>query len=80
MKISPEGKVLGQVSLPTRNISCCAFAGTTLWITTAEEDDPEANPESAKYGGALYKVDVGVEGVAKNKFKMGENVRKSLGL
>lgn len=80
MKISPEGKVLGQVTLPTRNVSCCAFAGTTLWITTAEEDDPEANPKSAKYGGALYKIDVGVEGAPKNRFKLDDSVKKNLGL
>lgn len=80
MKISPEGRVLGQINLPTRNISCCAFAGTTLWITTAAEDDPENNPESAKYGGALYNVDVGVAGVLKNKFKLEESMKKSLGL
>lgn len=80
MKLSPEGKFLGQINLPTRNISCCTFAGTTLWITTAEEDDPEKNPQSAKYGGALYKVDVGVAGVPKNKFKLDESVKKSFGL
>ncbi len=80
IKISPEGKVLGVISLPTRNISSCVFSGTELFITTAEEDDPKANPESADYGGALYRVDVGIKGVPKRQFKLNDDLKKSFGL
>ncbi|KAL8827839.1 MAG: hypothetical protein Q9170_006858, partial [Blastenia crenularia] len=60
LKISPEGKVVGEISLPTRMISCPGFAGEDLFITSAEEEEPEKYPESVKYGGSLFKVTVGV--------------------
>lgn len=80
LKISPGGELVGEIALPTRNVTCCAFAGTTLWITTASEGDKEGFPESAKNGGALYKVDVGIGGVEKNKFKLDEAAKKTAGL
>ncbi|RMZ75876.1 hypothetical protein DV737_g5082, partial [Chaetothyriales sp. CBS 132003] len=69
IRISPAGEVTGIVHLPTRNITCCVFAGTTLYITSAKEAEPQDYPESARYGGNLFRVDVGVDGVPKHKFK-----------
>jgi len=70
IRISPEGKVIGEISLPTRCITCPAFVGTELFITSAKEPHPEKHPESAKYGGNLFKVDVGVRGRPKHKFRI----------
>ncbi|RMZ78112.1 hypothetical protein DV738_g3977, partial [Chaetothyriales sp. CBS 135597] len=70
IRISPSGEVTGVVHLPTRNITCCVFAGTTLYITSAKEAEPENYPESARYGGSLFKVDVGVEGVPRHKARL----------
>ena len=67
IRISPQGRVIGEVSLPTRNITCPAFVGTELFITSAREEDPERHPGSAKYGGSLFKVDVGVKGRPRHK-------------
>ncbi|GES62427.1 calcium homeostasis protein Regucalcin [Aspergillus terreus] len=70
IRISPEGKVIGQVTLPTRNITCPAFVGTELFITTAKDDtNDEQFPESVRYGGRLYRVDVGIRGQPKNEFR-----------
>ena len=80
LKISPDGKVVGEIVLPTRNVTCCAFAGTTLFITTAKDEDEKTHPESAKNSGALYKVDVGIGGVAKHEFKLTGEVKQALGL
>lgn len=82
LRISPEGKLVGEVILPTRNITCCAFAGEDLWITTASESPENAvlYPESARNGGALYKINVGITGVEKHKFKLSEEHRKTAGL
>jgi len=44
--------------------------GTELFITTAEEGEPEKYPWSVKYQGGLFKVHVGVRGCPLNKFKM----------
>ncbi|KAL1881998.1 hypothetical protein VTK73DRAFT_2980 [Phialemonium thermophilum] len=68
IKISPQGKVVGQINLPTRNITCPEFVGTVLYITTAADDEGEG--DSKRYGGGLYRVDVGVTGVAPHKFKL----------
>lgn len=70
IRISPEGKLIGEVSLPTRCITCPAFVGTSLFITSAKESQPEKFPESAKYAGNLFKVDVGVKGKPKHKFRI----------
>lgn len=62
LRIDPDGNVTGEVLLPTRNVTCSVFAGTDLFITTAADEDPEKYPESAKFAGNLFKVNVGVRG------------------
>ncbi|KAF7597269.1 hypothetical protein BBP40_008111 [Aspergillus hancockii] len=70
IRISPEGKVIGEVSLPTRNVTCPVFVGTDLFITTAKDTiDDEQFPNSIRYGGRVYKVDVGIRGKPKNEFR-----------
>jgi sugar lactone lactonase YvrE len=68
IKISPEGKLVGEIKLPTKNITCTEFVGTVLYITTA--DDEEGEEESKKYGGGLFRVDVGITGVPPHNFKL----------
>ncbi|KAI6780132.1 putative sugar lactone lactonase-like protein [Emericellopsis cladophorae] len=69
LKISPQGKLVGQVILPTRNITCVQFAGTELVITTASDDSGD-DQKSKTYGGAVFKVDVNVEGLDLFDFKL----------
>lgn len=69
LKITPEGRLVGQVLLPTRNITCVQFAGTELIITTASDDDGD-DEVSRALGGAVYRVDVGVEGLDLFDFKL----------
>ncbi|KAL8730673.1 MAG: hypothetical protein Q9181_004581 [Wetmoreana brouardii] len=69
LKISPEGKVVGEICLPTRMISCPGFAGEELFITSAEEEEPEKYPGSVEYGGSLFKVHVGASGKPLHRFK-----------
>lgn len=70
IRISPQGDITGEILLPTRNITCPVFAGTELFITTAKEDEPEKYPESAKYAGNLFRVDVGVRGPTRHKARL----------
>lgn len=70
IRISREGQVTGEVLLPTRNITCCAFAGTDLFITSAVEDEPDKYPESARFAGNLFRVNVGVTGPPKHKARL----------
>ena len=68
LKISPQGELVGEVLLPTRNITCVQFVGTELVITTAENDGGEGR--SRELGGAVFRVDVGTTGLDLFKYKM----------
>lgn len=68
LKISPEGKLIGQILLPTKNITCVQFVGTELVITSAADEDGEGL--SKEYGGCVFRVDVGIEGLKLFKFKL----------
>jgi sugar lactone lactonase YvrE len=71
LKISgKDGSVIGRVDVPTNNVTCVRFVGTELVITTASDDEGQGGEESKKYGGAVFRVDVGVEGLDLYKFKM----------
>ncbi|KAL3436930.1 hypothetical protein BDV09DRAFT_164045 [Aspergillus tetrazonus] len=73
IRIDTQGKVIGEISLPTRNITCPAFVGTELFITTAKDDkNDDQFPESIRYGGHLYKVDVGVRGQPRHEFRFSQ--------
>lgn len=62
--------MVGEISLPNaRMITCPAFVGEDLFITSAEEEEPEKFPDSVKYGGSLFKVHVGVTGMSVHSFK-----------
>lgn len=69
IRLSPQGEVVGRVTLPARNVTCPQFIGTELFITTAEEDG-DAPGSGKEAGGALFRVDVGVRGLAEFQYKM----------
>jgi sugar lactone lactonase YvrE len=74
LRISPEGKVVGEVKYPTRCITCPVFVGTELWVTTADEEN-ENEVESKKYGGGVFKVDVEIGGLKEFKFKLDKGIK-----
>lgn len=70
LRVSTEGRVIAQIDLPTRNPTCPCFVGTELFITSAKDDrDDEQFPQSVRFGGRVFRVDVGVRGKAKNEFR-----------
>jgi sugar lactone lactonase YvrE len=68
LKLSPEGRLVGQIDVPTTNVTCVEFVDTTLYITTAANDKAEG--DAKKYGGAVFKVDVGTTGLEPYLFKL----------
>jgi sugar lactone lactonase YvrE len=68
IKISPEGRIVGEIKLPTQNITCTEFVGTELFITTAKMEPGSGSADEVDKSGALYRVDVGVEGVGPHEF------------
>lgn len=70
IRISPEGRIIGEIALPTRNVTCAAFVGPELFITTAKDEANDGQfPHSVRYGGRLFKTDVGVRGQPKYQFR-----------
>jgi len=69
LRISPEGKIVAEISLPTRCTTCPGFAGDDLYITSAEEEQPDDFPDSIKHQGNLFKCHVGVKGAKLYRFK-----------
>lgn len=69
LRVSPEGKIIGEIILPTRMITCPGFVEDVLFITSAEEEDPENFPESVELAGSLFKIAVGVAGLPSHRFK-----------
>ncbi|PGH12492.1 hypothetical protein AJ79_04236 [Helicocarpus griseus UAMH5409] len=67
IRVSPEAKIVGEIEIPTKNVTCAEFAGTELFITTANVDNNAQSHD--RFAGQLFKVDVGVKGKPKNKFK-----------
>lgn len=72
LRISPEGKVVGQIDYPAKCITCPVFVGTELWVTSAGGGETEA--EAGQYAGGVFKVDVGIGGLKDFKFKLGVKV------
>ncbi|KAF2666748.1 putative anterior fat body protein [Microthyrium microscopicum] len=65
IRISPAGKVVAEIQLPTPYITCPAFVDDWLYVTSATED-PKGGP---KLQGALFRCKVGVKGIPIHKFK-----------
>jgi sugar lactone lactonase YvrE len=74
LRLDTEGKLIGEISLPTKCVTCPQFVGTEVIITTAVDEDEEQETEKGRrsraLGGAVFKLDVGVKGVDLFKYKM----------
>ena len=70
---SPEGELVGRVHVDTAQPSSCALGGvdgTTLYITTAQEDLSTAQLAAEPHAGRLFCADVGVRGIPMHTFEM----------
>ena len=68
LKLSPEGQIIGEIELPTRHTTCVQFVGTDLFITSGQDED--GSDESKRCGGALFRINVGVEGLKPFQFRL----------
>ncbi|KAI6090397.1 regucalcin [Hypoxylon rubiginosum] len=71
LKITAQGKLVGEIRLPTRCITCPQFVGTELFITSAGMEPGEGTDEEVELSGALFRVDVSVKGLDPFLFKLG---------
>jgi sugar lactone lactonase YvrE len=70
LRLSPAGEVVASVALPTRCVTCPVFVDDWLYVTSAEEEDPERFPESLPAQGAVFRCRVGVRGAEVRSFRM----------
>ncbi|ORY69571.1 uncharacterized protein BCR38DRAFT_405279 [Pseudomassariella vexata] len=71
LKVSPQGKLVGKIKLPTKNVTCVEFVGSELFITTAGMAEGEGTPEEVDLSGGLYRIDVGIKGTAPFEYRLG---------
>lgn len=71
LRISPEGKIVGEISVPTQQPTCPAFCGTELVITSGGGTSGEGGKGIDEYAGSVFKIDVGVRGLKRFKWKGG---------
>ncbi|KAF2654649.1 hypothetical protein K491DRAFT_600381 [Lophiostoma macrostomum CBS 122681] len=74
LKISPAGEIVGEVRVPTSQPTCPCFVGTELVITSSGGTSGEGGKPADEFAGSVFKVDVGVRGLKRFKFKGGAAV------
>jgi sugar lactone lactonase YvrE len=70
LKISPQGELVGEIKVPTSQPTCPCFVGEELVITSSGGTMEEADD----HAGSVFKIDVGVRGLKRFKFKGGVDV------
>ncbi|MFI5036651.1 MAG: SMP-30/gluconolactonase/LRE family protein [Acidimicrobiales bacterium] len=71
-RYAPSGEVIARVEVDTPHPSCCAIGGangTTLYVTTAQEDLSAEVRAREPLAGRLFSADVGVPGLPVNPFR-----------
>ena len=71
-RYAPDGTHVASVSVDTAQPSCCTIGGatgTTLYITTAQEDMSEAQLVAEPNAGRLFAAEVGVRGLPINPYR-----------
>ena len=72
VRYDPDGKEERRIATPAKQTSCLTFGGpelTTLYITTAGQSEPMPvmppgyNPSEGPFGGPLYRVETGIQGL-----------------
>ncbi|KAF8245205.1 SGL-domain-containing protein [Wilcoxina mikolae CBS 423.85] len=71
IRISPQGEVVSQITLPAWKVTCPAFGGpdfNELFITTAEVDAGEKTPNGSRDNGNVFRTKTRATGLRPNKF------------
>ena len=71
LRISPEGQVVAEIKVPTQQPTCPCFVGEELVITSAGGTSGEGGKPVDENAGCLFKINVGVRGLKRFKFKGG---------
>jgi sugar lactone lactonase YvrE len=74
LRISPQGEIVAEVKVPTNQPTCPCFVGEELFITSSGGTSGENGGRNDEWAGACFKINVGVRGLKRFKFKGGEKI------
>jgi sugar lactone lactonase YvrE len=74
LKISPQGEIVGEIKIPTQQPTCPCFCGDDLVITSAGGTSGEGGKGVDEFAGSVFKINVGVRGLKRFKYKGGVDV------
>ncbi|KAH8726918.1 SMP-30/Gluconolaconase/LRE-like region-domain-containing protein [Phaeosphaeriaceae sp. PMI808] len=69
LRISPQGEIVAEIKVPTQQPTCPCFVGEDLVITSAGGTSGPDGEGVDDFAGSVFRINVGVKGVKKFKFK-----------
>lgn len=74
LRISPQGEIVAEIKVPTSQPTCPCFVGEELFITSAGGTSGENGGPVDEFAGCCFKINVGLRGLKKFKFKGGDKI------
>jgi len=74
LRISPQGEIVAEVKVPTEQPTCPCFCGEDLFITSGGGTAGKDGKGVDEFAGSVFKINVGVRGLKRFKFKGGEQI------
>jgi len=74
LRISPQGEIVAEIKVPTSQPTCPCFVGEELFITSAGGTSGENGGPVDEFAGSCFKINVGVRGLKRFKFKGGDKI------
>jgi sugar lactone lactonase YvrE len=71
LRISPQGEIVAEIKVPTKQPTCPCFCGDDLVITSAGGTSGPDGKGVDEFAGSVFKINVGVRGLKRFKFKGG---------
>lgn len=74
LRISPTGEIVAEIKVPTQQPTCPCFVGEELVITSGGGTGGEDGNGVDEHAGSVFKINVGVRGLKRFKWKGGEAI------
>ena len=71
-RFDPDGKLVGEIPIPSRNVTCAAFGGDSLdqlFVTSSRQEMTEEQLSAAPVSGGVFVVLAGTRGVCDALFR-----------
>lgn len=74
LRLSPKGEIVAEIKVPTSQPTCPCFVGDELVITSAGGSADEGGKPVDENAGSVFRINVGVRGLKRFRFKGGAAV------